>query len=328
MALNQHLLRRLADNPVHSSTEIALAHIAPGTLGELLDRTRAQALAVGALQPMATRELRIADGGVTFLVRQVDSLARKAAEGARQTGPRVTSSTRASPFLPPEPELTLGALSNTHFAVLNKFNVLDSHLLMVTRQLEPQETLLTIADMEALAFCLGELDALGFYNGGALAGASQSHKHLQLVPLPLAAEGPSIPMEPLLDAATDQNRTALPFPHAIARLQWSAGTGGLDALGLHRVYLELLGRIGIQAVAGDGGLWQSGPYNLLTTRRWMLAVPRRTETVNGISVNALGFAGSLFVKDDAALELVKRRGPMALLQAAVGAPEPSTASRS
>ena len=214
-----------------------LARIDPGTLGERLTQTRARALALGALQPIATRETPIADGGVTFLVRQVDSLARKAAERGRQTGPRPDPRGQASPFLPPEPELTLGALSETHFAVLNKFNVLDSHLLIVTRALEHQETLLTLADMEALAFCLGELDGLGFYNGGALAGASQSHKHLQLVPLPLGSigigAGPSIPMEPLLETGAEEYQAALPFPHAFARLQTHGGTQGPDVPPMH-----------------------------------------------------------------------------------------------
>jgi ATP adenylyltransferase len=296
-----------------------LAPIEAGSLVERLEQTQARALELGALQPIATHESLIPDSGVTFRVRQVDSLARKAAAKARQGGPRPGPGRRASPFLPPEPDLALGSLSETHFAVLNKFNVLDSHLLMVTRQWEDQETLLTVADMETLAFCLGELDGLCFYNGGAAAGASQSHKHLQLVPLPLAPGGPTVPVEPLLHTGVGEDTTALPFPHAFARLQGPGDAGQPDALELQRVYLDLLGRIGIQPVEGEGGPWQSGPYNLLVTRRWMLAVPRKAEAVDGVSVNALGFVGSLFVKDDDSLSAVRRRGPMALIRAAAGA---------
>ncbi|TMH28158.1 MAG: hypothetical protein E6H63_09175 [Betaproteobacteria bacterium] len=57
------------------------------------------------------------------------------------------------------------------------------------------------------------------------------------------------------------------------------------------------------------------PYNLLVTRDWMLVVPRRQERYESISVNALGFAGSLFVRDAAELELVRRAGPMNVLRA-------------
>jgi ATP adenylyltransferase len=296
-----------------------LSPIEPGSLALRLEKTRASALAAGALQPITTSETQIADGGVSFLVRQVDSLARKAAVGSRGDHPQAGPRGRPSPFLPPEPELTLGALSPTHFAVLNKFNVLDSHLLMVTRHLEHQETLLTRTDMEALALCLREVDGLAFYNGGAVAGASQTHKHLQLVPLPLAPTGPPIPMEALLLAGVEDDAPALPFLHAFTRLPSAGGAAGPEPLCLHRLYLELLRRIGIRPVPGDGGPGQSGPYNLLVTRRWMLAVPRAAEAVEGISVNALGFAGSLFVKDHAGLAVVRRLGPMTLLRAATGA---------
>jgi sulfate adenylyltransferase (ADP) / ATP adenylyltransferase len=65
----------------------------------------------------------------------------------------------------------------------------------------------------------------------------------------------------------------------------------------------------------DGALRQSAPYNLLLTREWMLLVPRTRESVEGISMNALGFAGSLFVRDEAQMRVVLDRGPMALLRA-------------
>jgi ATP adenylyltransferase len=58
---------------------------------------------------------------------------------------------------------------------------------------------------------------------------------------------------------------------------------------------------------------QDAPYNLLVTRRWMLAVPRGASHVEGVAVNALGFAGSLFVRDDAQRRVVETLGPMKLL---------------
>jgi ATP adenylyltransferase len=58
----------------------------------------------------------------------------------------------------------------------------------------------------------------------------------------------------------------------------------------------------------------ASPYNLLATRRWLLLVPRLREFFEGISVNALGFAGSLLVKNAAQLEVLRTRGPMTALQ--------------
>jgi ATP adenylyltransferase len=60
---------------------------------------------------------------------------------------------------------------------------------------------------------------------------------------------------------------------------------------------------------------QRGPYNLLVTRRWMLLVPRTREHFGSISVNALGFAGSLFVRDDAEMDALRAEGPMGVLRA-------------
>jgi ATP adenylyltransferase len=59
---------------------------------------------------------------------------------------------------------------------------------------------------------------------------------------------------------------------------------------------------------------QAGPYNLLVTRRWMLLVPRSRESFGSISVNALGFAGSLFVRDDAEMRTLRAAGPMRALR--------------
>ena len=59
---------------------------------------------------------------------------------------------------------------------------------------------------------------------------------------------------------------------------------------------------------------QSGPYNLLLMREWMLLVPRSRERFDSISINALAFAGSFFVKDDAQLERVRQAGPIAILR--------------
>ncbi len=63
----------------------------------------------------------------------------------------------------------------------------------------------------------------------------------------------------------------------------------------------------------------SAPYNLLITRRWMLLVPRTREFFAGISVNALGFAGSLFVRDKKQLAAAISHGPLRVLREVSGA---------
>ena len=294
-------------------TGITESLIAPETLAHALEARMCAALASGALQPIETVERPLEDAGVRFVVRSVSSLGRK---------PRSAAGPTANPFLPPEPDLTVGALSATHVAVLNKFPVVERHLLVVTRDFVEQETLLDRADFAALATCLRGIDGLAFYNGGRDAGASQPHKHLQLVPLPIG-DGPwGVPMEALFDtwvaAGPAARLSRLPFANAFALLDESAFAQADAADRLLERYQGMLAACSLGAErdeAANEPQRQAGPYNLLVTRRWMLVVPRSRERFGTISVNSLGFAGSLFVRDGAELRVLLEAGPMRLLQA-------------
>jgi ATP adenylyltransferase len=294
--------------------------LAPGTLWPAILRQTKHALSCGALQPIDTVQLAIEGGGVRFLVRQVSSLTRKEEQQAQAHRLQTEKRPRANPFLPYEPDLFVTDISDTHLALLNKFNVIDDHLLIVTRKFERQETLLDLADFEALLACMAEFDGIGFYNAGPEAGASQPHKHLQIVPLPLGDIGPSVPIEPLLAAADTQvsvgHVPGLPFRHAFARCGLGDSTCADSAKSALHCYRALLEAAGVGAIESNGEACQAMPYNLLVTRRWMLLVPRSAERVEGVSVNALGFAGSLFVRDAAQMNMIEQLGPMTVLQRA------------
>jgi len=266
-------------------------------VSQVQDATR-RARAAGVLQPIETQPTMLDDGGVRFVVRAVSSLARK--DAARH------AAVVADPLGNYEPDLFVSDLGPSHFLLLNKYPVLAGHVLLVTRRFELQERLLTVEDFGALTACLSEVDGLGFYNGGVEAGASQPRKHLQLVPLPLAAESPvEVPMERAFIGGH-----GLAFKHGFATIAPRA-----TATALHAVYRELLHRCGISAVAAAEGELQSAPYNLLLRRGWMLIVARSRECFETISINALGFAGSLFVRTHAELERVRAVGPMQVLRA-------------
>jgi ATP adenylyltransferase len=248
-----------------------------------------RALASGALEPIETDSEVIPDAGVQFVVRVVSSLRRKDAAARRDTH---------DPLGDYEPELFVEDISPTHYVLLNKFPVMPQHLLIVVRDYEPQDARLTVSDFEALARCMGKSESLGFYNAGREAGASQHRKHLQVVPLPLAPEvAQAVPIEPLFDAGQ-----RLAFRHAFGRIAQA------DPAALHALYCRLLDTAEVHGAA---------PYNLLLTHRWMLVVPRSREHFETISVNALGFAGSLLVRDRAQLERVRAAGPMNVLRAVV-----------
>ena len=278
-------------------------------MNSLMDRIRAttdRAALRGTLISIPTQTTTIEERGIPFVIHVTILQDRKRRAAARQVDRDF------NPFLPPDPDLFIDDVAPRHFSVLNKFNVLDHHLLIVTRRFEPQETLLNLADFEALTACMAEMDGLGFYNGGTVAGASQPHKHLQLVPLPLGNGSRPTPLDWVLTASNGTGAATtvplLPFAHSLITLDGSP-------LGSHRaVELERLFRRGCAAVGVHD---ETRPYNFLLTRRWMLVVPRSRECWHGISINALGFAGSLLARTTDELERIRASGPLAVLRSVV-----------
>lgn len=252
----------------------------------------------------------IEEDGVPFQVRILESVTRKEkAKTARANA--------ANPFLPYDPDLFVAPISPTHIALLNKFNVVEHHLLLVTRDFEDQRCQLTQKDCEALLIALTEIDGLAFYNSGREAGASQSHKHLQLLPLNPAVA--PLPIEAMFRFAqlTDMVGSVprLPFRHSYAAMDCDWTNPEKDSgASLHACYRRLLYMAGLSVDAAAGSHVPTAPYNLLMTRKWMLLVPRSQECFEGISINALGFAGALLVKDVQQLAILRRFGPMTALR--------------
>lgn len=276
----------------------------PGTLWPALLERTAHARDRMAILAIPTEPEVIEQSGVVFQVRVITALAMKALTTAAKSN--------NDPFLPYDPDLFVTDVSPTHVALLNKFNVVDHHLVIVTRSFEQQEALLTREDCAALLACLAEIDGLGFYNAGPAAGASQRHKHLQLIPLSALPEA-RLPIQPLLRSVKMAGATGLvpglPFLHAYAPMDQAWLDPQRDgASSLLDCYRSLLRSLDLSVEA------PSIPYNLLITRQWLLLVPRSQEFFEGISINALGFAGALLVKDAAQLATLRKQGPMTALQ--------------
>lgn len=285
----------------------------PGQFWNIVLRRAARARACNALQPIETETLTIQDGGLPFVVRVAVNLARKAAERSRGN----QDQSPPNPFLPYDPDLFVCSVTPSHLCLLNKFNVVDHHLLVVTRHYEHQEDLLTFSDFEALWRCLSEMEGVAFYNSGGEAGASQTHKHLQIVPLQAAGNSRDFPFAPLFNPVQMSRGKvdALPFRHVIAPIK---NTAGDDALVLaektQALYGLLLDAAGIAPIAPQQAVRASKPYNLLLTREWIMLVARSKEHFESISINALAFIGSLFVKTPQELQRVMECGPASILR--------------
>ncbi len=281
---------------------------APDTARDLLaraDQVIAVALADGALQPIRTELDWLEQDGLRFSVRWVSSLALK----DRARVDTVTARRPDfNPFLPPEPALTVAALGDDHLVVLNKFPVIDRHLLIVTRRFADQRAPLDEADFAALAAVVGAHGGLGFYNGGRIAGASQAHKHLQWVPAQASALGDFLPA---LRPGEVLDNPALPWAHAVVGLDEAAWPHPAKAAAaVHAAFRLACARLELPCAADP-----MPPYNLLVCRSALLLVPRTREKWDDVSLNSLAWAGSLFVRDRSQIDGLRRSGPLAVLAA-------------
>ena len=297
---------------------------------EAIDARSAAALASGALVPVQAEQVEMEDAGMRFIVRWVSSLAAKDASKAGDApaqgkpkeektvaipgGPRDPN---FNPFLEPDPELTVGPIGDAHVAILNKFPLCDRHLVLARREFEEQLLPLARSDFGALAVIMAEAGGLGLYNGGAAAGASQRHKHVQWLP---EAEGnaslrlfaPELPTD--LPEHGIARHPALPMAHCFVRVQCGPGAAvDASAESLHGGFLR--GCEALRLRPGEDGLLP--PFNLLAGENWLLMLPRSREHFEGISMSAVCFGGTLYTRQPEQIESIRRVGPLRAL-AAVG----------
>ncbi|MEB3335187.1 MAG: DUF4922 domain-containing protein [Cyanobacteriota bacterium] len=259
-----------------------------------------RALEVGALVPLATSELQL-PGLAPFRLRKL--------EGAP---PRhlLTGGPKPNPFLPWEAPLEVGQLEGSHALILNKYPVQPCHLLLITRGWQPQEGWLTAADWRAVARVAADTGGLWFFNSGPTAGASQPHRHLQL--LPRRADDASCPLAPLLHQQIEGGHPRWPWRYAVSARR--DPMGGRDLADLYREHAALL-ELGDPEGVGE----PRHAYNLLFDDHWFLTVRRVKEHCAGFSVNGLGFAGFLLCTGRSDLAWLAGHGPWSLL-AEVAAP--------
>ncbi|KHT63302.1 phosphorylase [Photobacterium gaetbulicola] len=249
------------------------------TLWETANRVSERALADGSLMPIVTDAQVLEEEGIAYFAHVVTANATKKF--------RATSS-QGNPFLPYEPSLYVGEAGKEHVCLLNKFPVLSPHLLICSKTFVPQQTCLGLSDFQGWLRGFDHPDVFGFYNNGPVAGASQPHRHMQLVRSP-------IPLEQVIAAGE------LPFAHQLTPLQ------ALDAEALYDSYLSMMANLGLLAEAEGENC---SPYNLLLTERWMLLFPRSKNNIEGIFANGINYSGRFLVKHAVQLEWLKQYGLM------------------
>ncbi|TFY60554.1 hypothetical protein EVJ58_g5081 [Rhodofomes roseus] len=236
---------------------------------------------------------------------------------------------KPDPFAPPyTPSLYLGEIKDeeegTAYVVLfNKYAVMKHHILLVTKDYQSQTSPLLPPDLVQTYLLLLAAQRAGrryfaFYNCGDLSGASQPHKHLQLIPV--EDDGPPIERLTRKTKIDFSDRPfaldTLPYANHVRRLPSSFSSASYDDLEreLSSSFLSLLDLV-VSTVRHDPDYPSGTPsYNVILTLEHMHVIPRKKEnhtleeTGEQISVNSLGYAGMLLVKSERELEVVKREG--------------------
>lgn len=261
----------------------------------------------------------VEDGGFSYILKIACTLRDK------PKAPKDQSAWK-NPFLPPDEDLFVCKLSETHSLVLNKFNITAHHVIIITNEFVRQESPLTASDFAATCKVVDSMPGEGgmaFFNCGPISGASQPHKHIQCIPLPIAETLESAAVDPPFDAAI-QNALAkvqvfddvinvehLPFLHGIIKVDINQREDGiLFEKGYTRVleYVENLVR------QRHGVSWaRTDSYNMIMTRQYMMIAPRQADHIGSVGCNSMGFAGSFFLATRQEIDDVKRFGPTQVL---------------
>ena len=255
-----------------------------------------QALACEALVPLQTTVVQ-EQALKPFLLRELRAFPRPA---VRTAGPRV------NPFLPWDRPLEVDRLSTGHVLLLNKYPVQDSHLLVITSDWQPQNGWLRPEDWQAVAEVAADTGGLWFFNSSATAGASQPHRHLQLLPRQDGMD--SCPLALLLLAQLQGQAPPWSWAYRLSR-RWDP-IGGSDLPELYRRHA-----LDLELGSATDEPCPRHAYNLVFDDAWFLTVRRRQEHQAGFSINGLGFAGYLLCTPSSDQEWLLRHGPWALLEA-------------
>ena len=217
---------------------------------------------------------------------------------------------KQNPFCPWEKILEIDKIEHNHQLILNKYPVQKGHILLITNNWKPQNGWLDINDWKAIQKVNKDTSGLWFFNSSPIAGASQPHRHFQL--LRRAKDEVSCPREKwFLELKLDNDRDSkLKKNIIVSKFNFLE-----NSISLYELYLELSMKLGLGDTISD--LKPRYPYNLLITNKWIAIIKRSNDHIHGFSINGLGFAGYLLVTEKSDINYLKKFGPEKLLESFV-----------
>ena len=217
---------------------------------------------------------------------------------------------KQNPFSPWEKILEIDKIGENHQLILNKYPVQIGHILLITNNWKPQNGWLDINDWKAIQKVNKDTSGLWFFNSSPIAGASQPHRHFQL--LRRSKDEISCPREKwFLEMKLDKDSDSkLKKNIIVSKFNFLE-----NSISLFELYLDLCKKLGLgNPISNKKPRY---PYNLLITNKWIAIIKRRKDHIHGFSINGLGFAGYLLVTEKSDINYLKKYGPEKLLESFV-----------
>tara|TARA_Y100001978_G_scaffold6488_1_gene5395 strand:+ start:3212 stop:4042 length:831 start_codon:yes stop_codon:yes gene_type:complete len=236
--------------------------------------------------------------GNDFIIRKLD---------LDQFKKRIEFGPKLNPFRPWDKILEIDKIGKFHQLILNKYPVQIGHILLITNNWKPQNGWLDLDDWRAIKLVNKDTNGLWFFNSSPAAGASQPHRHFQL--LRREYNDINCPREEWFLKYKDSKIQNKKFKNNIIVINFNFCR---NAELLYDDYLALTKKLGL----GDPSIDKKPkyPYNLLITNKWIAIIKRKKDNICGFSINALGFAGYLLVTKYSDVNYLLNSGPEKLLE--------------
>ncbi|KAE8557608.1 hypothetical protein EYB25_002315 [Talaromyces marneffei] len=207
------------------------------------------------------------------------------------------------------PDLVLANINDTHLLVANLYCVFRPQLMLLTKDsYRRQHESLSAEDLAAAEAFLVAIHKPFYvmFNCSAMAGASREHKHMHILPRDDENESSGIP-------AVEAQLKNLPFQFFWSRVDFDEGS-------LLQIYDKLLANARKTLNLAPSAIC---PHNAIFTQTWLMIIPRRSNDFHGLTSNAPGMVGSVWLQNEAQLEKWTQLGPTKVLSHLGVAKEPS-----
>ena len=217
---------------------------------------------------------------------------------------------KRNPFIPWDSRLEIQPINEKHTLILNKYPVQIGHMLLITNTWKPQNGWLNKDDFEAIQNVDDDTTGLWFFNSSKEAGASQPHRHFQLLPRhSKESVCPRFDWFCSLLNNTKSNNSEIAHCISIRHRNKKTNSCSYD---LFNSYKSMINEMNL----GDINIINKPlkPNNLLITSEWIALVTRKTDRSNGFSINALGFAGYFLGTKKSDVDTLIKFGPEKILK--------------